>query len=59
MATNVLETRAKMGQPVPVLSKDLIALVNAKFASLFTTPCCGMQMWYLPSLPHLYLTTVT
>ena len=36
-------------------SKYGAKMVNAKFASLFTTPYCGMQMWYLPSLPHIYL----
>ena len=27
---------------------------NAKFVSLFTTPCFGMKIWNLPSLPHIY-----
>ena len=35
-------------------SKYGAKMVSAKFASLFTTPCCGMQMWHLPSFPHIY-----
>ena len=31
MSTGVLVTRAKMEQPVPTLSKDLIALVQKDF----------------------------
>ena len=34
-------------------------MVNATFASIFTPPVFGMQMWHLPSLPYIYLSVFT